>query len=860
MSTIGDDASLHAVALRAAGLYAFHLDRHFQVVRWLPEAPDGQSSRFEQSLKTWLQSVHRADRTRVRGALRRAELGERSHVPSLRLRHGNSKIRWFDLELLPSDPSPGREANKDGRDIVGWLRPTVASSSVTLERIADLLGDNRGADHLPELSLRFSALLSADAMFIATLQDETYHVLQGQVAVADGRRADLIDIDRDADLARTVMREQHYVQGSDVGLLFPKNRWVAEQGLQALAAAHLRSPAGESLGIAALGFRLPLRDLETTRAAVTLFAAYVSTTLYSARSERRRFRSLEAFAHQGAALAQLSRSDIWRRSERGAAFSEITETGARTLNVSRLSVWLYDPTRETLELQDLFDRSADKHSSGALLQRRHNPSYFDALDADRAIVAQDARADPRSRYFAETYLIPNGVKSIINAPIRMRGRTEGVLFCEETEHRRQWTSEEISFIGSLADYCAMAMAMERRKELEQQLFQAQKTDSIGRLSGGVAHDFNNLLTAITGCAELALDEVSTEANLHDYLEDILEAAGRGAELTGQLLAFARQGMLKCQVIDLNDLIHRTERILNRLLGEDVELSTRLQENLWTVHADPGQLEQILINLAVNARDAMPSGGRLLIESYNRIADSTLAARFLGSHPGQALVEVRVSDTGTGIEADALRHIFEPFFTTKAVGSGTGLGLAMCEGIVAQAGGYIEADSEPGRGTRFHIFLPRYHAKAQPLTERHSYAPTSNLGKETLLLIEDDPGVRRVTARGLQSFGYRVLAAATAEEALTFAKTLRSEIGVVITDLVMPNMNGRELALELARFIPGMKVLYISGYSGRAIDRRGLGELSAELVTKPFTPSSLAQRVRKIIDGPAPAPLTTAERL
>ncbi len=413
--------------------------------------------------------------------------------------------------------------------------------------------------------------------------------------------------------------------------------------------------------------------------------------------------------------------------------------------------------------------------------------------------------------------------------------------------------------GRVAGILAVIEDVTAVKRLEQQFFQAQKMEAVGRLAGGVAHDFNNLLTAILASTDLLLETLPPE---HPGREDALEtrkAALRAADLTRQLLAFSRQQVLAPRVLSLNDVVTEMDKMLRRLIGEDVELRTVRTENLGAVRADPGQLEQVVVNLAVNARDAMPKGGRLTIETANVALDEPYAMARTVVVPG-AYVMLAVSDTGTGMDAATQARLFEPFFTTKPKGRGTGLGLATVYGIVKQSGGYVWAYSEPGRGTTFKIYLPRVDAPVEP----PAAAPVdrgSLRGTETILLVEDQEEVRKLTRRMLEARGYTVLVAASGQEALRIGETLRGRrhsdqprglIDLLVTDVVMPGMSGREVALLLAPPHPKMRVLYLSGYTDESIVHHGVLEPGIAFLQKPFTADALARKVREVLDAPEPA--------
>ena len=394
-----------------------------------------------------------------------------------------------------------------------------------------------------------------------------------------------------------------------------------------------------------------------------------------------------------------------------------------------------------------------------------------------------------------------------------------------------------------------------RKQLEQQFQQAQKMEAVGRLAGGVAHDFNNLLTAILGSADLLLDDLKPNVPAREEILEIRKAALRAADLTRQLLAFSRQQVISPVVLNPNEAVGNIDKLLRRLLGEDVELRTVLKPELGAVKADPSQLEQVVVNLAVNARDAMPAGGKLTIETQNVELDEEYAQGHVSAQPG-SYVMIAVTDTGSGMDAVTQARIFEPFFTTKEKGKGTGLGLATVYGIVKQSGGWIWVYSEPGHGTTFKIYLPRVTEAAAPAAPS-PVQPVSVRGSETVLLVEDDEMIRALVQKVLKANGYATLVAESGPAALRLAGQHDGRIHLLMTDVVMPGMNGREVAERVASAHAGIKVLYLSGYTDDAIVHHGVLEPGIAFLQKPFTPALLVRKVREVLDaapghGPGPA--------
>ncbi|GEM_PF-154317 len=407
------------------------------------------------------------------------------------------------------------------------------------------------------------------------------------------------------------------------------------------------------------------------------------------------------------------------------------------------------------------------------------------------------------------------------------------------------TTTDILYEGQPA-VLGNAVDITERKLMEEQFRQAQKMEAVGRLAGGVAHDFNNLLMIVRGYTELLLDSGELSPGLQRNAEQIAKAAERASGLTHQLLAFSRKQVLAPQVLDLNTVVAGVDKMLHRLIGEDIELVTRPCAGLWHVKADPGQLEQVLLNLAINARDAMPRGGRLTLETRNVELDARFVRHHSGSRPGQHVL-LTVSDNGAGMPPDVRSRIFEPFFTTKEVGRGTGLGLATVYGIVKQSNGYITVESEPGQGTTFHIYLPRAEEELLPAVESRERATVAG-GTETILLVEDQQDVRALACEFLGRQGYRVLEARSGPEALQVSGQHAGEIHVLVTDVIMPGMSGRELVDQLAPARPQMKVLYVSGYTDEAIGKHGILEPGTEFLQKPFSRESLARKLRDMLDN------------
>jgi len=420
---------------------------------------------------------------------------------------------------------------------------------------------------------------------------------------------------------------------------------------------------------------------------------------------------------------------------------------------------------------------------------------------------------------------------------RHRDNTGRVIDVEAAMHEIQYCGKQMLL--------AVLLDITDRRHLEEQLRQAQKMEAVGMLAGGVAHDFNNLLTIITGYSQLILNNISEDDSNRHSVEQIMKAGERAAALTKQLLAFSRRQVLQPKVLELNKLVGGLSTMLRRLIGEDIDLSLVLPGDLGRVSADPGQIEQVIMNLAVNARDAMPKGGVLTIETANRHLDEHYAGRHIAVKPGSYIL-LAVSDTGSGMDAATQARLFEPFFTTKTAGKGTGLGLSTVFGIVKQSGGSVEVYSEPGRGTSVKVYLPRID---QPeAVENSGTAKKIARGSETILLVEDDEMVRTLVRETLHREGYKILDAPGPLEARKMAEQYKAQIQLMITDVVMPKISGRELAEHLSKRRPDMKVLYMSGYTDNAILNSGILEKEVAFLQKPFTPAALTEKVREVLEA------------
>ncbi|OGK88257.1 MAG: hypothetical protein A2X52_03875 [Candidatus Rokubacteria bacterium GWC2_70_16] len=485
--------------------------------------------------------------------------------------------------------------------------------------------------------------------------------------------------------------------------------------------------------------------------------------------------------------------------------------------------------------------------------------------AGEPLLVTDPAADPRTIAPHGEAMRRLGYRGWLGVPIKVGDRVVGVLSLR-TRRPGGFSSGDMAVATAFASQAAVMLenarlyqeaqrAYDELSRTQQQLTQTQKMEAIGQLAGGIAHDFNNLLTVIIGRSELALARLQPSDALRREVEVIGKTAGRAADLTRQLLAFSRKQVIQLQVVDLNAVVGGLASMLSRLIGETIELVTVPGSELGRVKADPGQIEQVIMNLVVNARDAMPGGGRLTIQATNRELDLASAA-LLDAKPGP-YVMLAVTDTGNGMDADTRSRVFEPFFTTKEMGKGTGLGLSTVYGIVTQHGGCLDVESEPGRGTTFRVYLPREDdatAVAMPSPDRDD-APR---GSETILMVEDDAEVGDLTREMLEALGYAVLHASRPGEALASAEGCPGAIHLLLTDVVMPGMSGRDLADRVSRQRPGIRVLFMSGYTDNILAPHGVLDAGTALLQKPFTPVALARKLREVLDAPpvrASAPAT-----
>lgn len=667
-------------------------------------------------------------------------------------------------------------------------------------------------------------------------------------------------------------------------------------------------------------------------------------------------------------LVDIAKDEGLYKDESKAAFEKITEAASRALDVQRVSIWFYLADRVGIRCEELFDGKQGAHSEGMELAATDYPAYFRAMAEGDIIAAHDAHTDPRTREFSASYLTPFGISSMLDVPIRVSGKTVGVVCHEHTGPSRSWTVEEQSFVTAIAGfvtsvieaqdrarnerliqnifesmaeglavvdrdyrilaanraYCGKAgrtradvigkhcyevahgvqrpcfemgidcplrhtfatgeprsvvydhafgagkssitevtsypirdasgtvvSAIEiyndisEKWKLEEQLRQAQKMEAVGQLAGGVAHDFNNILTAIIGYAHLASMKLRDDDPSRSDIEQILASTRRATTLTQSLLAFSRRQPMTMKPVELNDVITKFEKFLRRLLRADIELRTVGSAEKLIVMADSGQIEQALMNLVTNARDAMPQGGRLTIEARAAALDDAFAEAHGYGVPGDYAL-ILVSDTGIGMDEKTRAKIFEPFFTTKEQGKGTGLGLSMVYGIVKKHDGFINVYSEPGRGTIFKIYLPMHKTAAETADEQKEVDAMAG-GSETILVAEDDEVLRSLNSTVLRRVGYTVIEASDGDEAVRKFAENRERISLALLDGIMPKKSGQEAYEEISRVRPGIKVVFLSGYVEGAVNEQAFREKGLTLMLKPVSPRELVKTVRDVLD-------------
>jgi two-component system cell cycle sensor histidine kinase/response regulator CckA len=524
-----------------------------------------------------------------------------------------------------------------------------------------------------------------------------------------------------------------------------------------------------------------------------------------------------------------------------ARFKHLAESGIIGIIITDTSGHIHEANDEFLRIVGFSRRDL---LSGELRWNEITPPEW--RDRDEAAIEELARTGVATPWEKE-YFRKDGTRANVLVGVVVHDAPRAIAFVSDlTALKRAEEAGAAHAEKAQREAAARQRTEEMLRHAEEQLRQAQKMEAVGRLAGGVAHDFNNMLSVIIGFSDMLLSGLSAIDPMRGDVAEIRTAAGRASDLTRQLLAFSRRQMLEPRVLDLNEILGRIENMLKRLIGEDIELHAVKGEGLGKVLVDPGQVEQVIVNLVVNARDAMPEGGRVTLETAMVTFDESDTNEHLAAAPGEHVM-LAVTDTGTGMDQATKDRIFEPFFTTKSKDKGTGLGLSMVFGTVAQSGGHISVQSEPGKGTTFKLYFPAIAAKEAKAAAKGSRGAAELRGSETILLAEDEEQVRRVNSKILRRYGYRVIEAQHADEALALARSHVGPIHLLVTDVVMPNMSGTELARLAAIVRPGIKVLCMSGYTDDSVFRHGLLESGVAFLQKPATPIVLAAKVRELLD-------------
>lgn len=554
---------------------------------------------------------------------------------------------------------------------------------------------------------------------------------------------------------------------------------------------------------------------------------------------------------QRAAIACMALDDLIFTGDISEALWKITEILSESIGVERAGIWMLSENYSELHCHSLFDAKTKTHSSGAVLKTADFPAYFNAILTESRIYAEDAQNDPRTSGLNKQYLAPLGITSLLDAGIIIEGTIAGVICLEHIENIRKWHSDEESFASMAASIVAQVFtnrkrrqAEEEQKKLQDQLNHARKMESVGQLAGGVAHDFNNMLNVILGYSELAMENSDPKTSQYKKLQEIYNAACRSADMTRKLLAFARKQEIEPRILDLNETIEKELKILRRLIGEDVDLTWHPCPRIWPVKMDPSQIDQVLTNLCVNARDAVCGAGRITIETSTVRFDEAYCDRHADFLQGD-YVMLTVSDDGCGMDEKTREKLFDPFFTTKAIGKGTGLGLATVYGIIKQNNGFINVSSQPGQGTTFRIYFARHVGSIEPDPEKLPEKQNER-GRETILVVEDEPMNLDICKTMLESLGYLVLSSTVPEKAIDIARKHDGKIDLLLTDVVMPGMNGRELSERIISIYPAIKCIFMSGHTADMISKKGVLDEGVYFLQKPFSISELASKVRETI--------------
>jgi len=704
---------------------------------------------------------------------------------TVRFRHRDGSYRRLESSAEPLLDAAGEVRGFRGvdRDITERRRIELA-----IEKLVEATSSTVGESFFESVVKHLAEVLEADVVFIGELVGPGGKGgrIEPRAAYADGGRAEGFAYDLENTPCASVVGQKPCIYTAGVRWRFPEDALLEELGIEGYIGVPLFDSAGLALGLIVALSREPIAGPDSALAIVELIAERTVTEIERQRAEEALRKSERRYRQ----LFERNLAGVFRTTEAGGI----------------------------LECNDALARILGAESARELLARR-SPDLWDAPNREAFLSAlREAR---ELRNFESTLRRLDGTAVHVLGNVSLLTDGEG----------------ERTIEGTLID-------VSERRELEDQLRHAHKMEAIGRLAGGVAHDFNNLLTAIAGYAELGLARAAADDGLADYFRQIQKAGELGATLTRQLLAFSRQQVLEPTVVDLNGVVTEFAELLDRTLGEDIELVTVLDGALGAVKADAGQMAQILMNLAVNARDAMPRGGRLVIETANVTLDDAYARSHSEVKAGDYVV-LTVTDEGDGMDPETRSRVFDPFFTTKEVGKGTGLGLATVYGIVKQSQGFIWVYSEPGESTAFKIYLPRLAGERTPELPKDATG-RSTVGAATILLVEDSEQLRGLLARSLAAEGHEILEAASAEEALAIASAHDGTIDLLLTDLILPTENGLQLAERLTREREAMRVVLMSGYTGNALPEGYSPPVGIPLLTKPFAMAELARAVRRVL--------------
>jgi len=553
---------------------------------------------------------------------------------------------------------------------------------------------------------------------------------------------------------------------------------------------------------------------------------------------------------QNKTLLEISRHKPLYYDNLNEALRKITEASAKTMEVERVSVWLYNENRSKIDCIELYVRSVNRHSQGAVLMAKDYPAYFKALEEERTIVASDAYTDPRTKEFSGSYLKSHNITSMIDASIWLDGKMVGVVCHEHTGTGRQWSIEEENFAGSIADFVSHAMdSFERKqtekekKNLEFQLHHAQKMESIGTLAGGIAHDFNNILSSVIGYTELALEDAKRGILQHENLQEVLLAGNRAKDLVKQILTFSRQVDQEKKPVQVKHVVKEALKLLRASIPSSVKIEQSVSSNSL-VMGDSTQIHQVLMNLCTNAAYAMKDDGGVLTVS---LSDAELDSEFVSNHPNLKTgpyINLTVLDTGHGMSLEVMEKIFDPFFTTKEKGEGTGMGLSVVHGIVLSHGGDICVYSEQGKGSTFEVYLPVIKSRLRTEERVDRPIPTGN---ERILFIDDEPAIMKMGKQTLESLGYNVTTYNSSLDALELFKEEGHRFDLVITDMTMPHMTGEKLAEELMQIRRDIPVILCTGFSSKIDEKKALAIGIRAFISKPFLKREIAKAIRKVLD-------------